>query len=90
MPPEKDYFTINLGDMFQLWSNGKFKSTLHRVVTTRNVHRYSTPFFVHPSHDTVVRAPQYHPSALKFSIISRRCFHGRCHSCQRPHIHLVT
>ena len=43
------------GDMFQLWSNGRFKSTLHRVVTTRPCHRYSTPFFVHPSHDTVVR-----------------------------------
>jgi len=40
----------------QLWSNGRFKSTLHRVVTTRNVHRYSTPFFVHPSHDTMVRS----------------------------------
>jgi isopenicillin N synthase-like dioxygenase len=54
VPVKKECFVVNLGDMFQLWSNGRFKSTLHRVVTTRNVHRYSTPFFVHPSHDTMV------------------------------------
>eukprot|EP00208_Stichococcus_sp_RCC1054_P002099 CAMPEP_0206147390 /NCGR_PEP_ID=MMETSP1473-20131121/33304_1 /ASSEMBLY_ACC=CAM_ASM_001109 /TAXON_ID=1461547 /ORGANISM="Stichococcus sp, Strain RCC1054" /LENGTH=132 /DNA_ID=CAMNT_0053544299 /DNA_START=27 /DNA_END=422 /DNA_ORIENTATION=- len=62
VPPKKEYFTINLGDMFQLWSNGRFKSTLHRVVTTRNVHRYSTPFFVTPSHDTIVECL---PTCLK-------------------------
>lgn len=54
VPIRRDCFVVNLGDMFQLWSNGKFRSTLHRVVTTKPTHRYSTPFFVHPSHDTIV------------------------------------
>lgn len=62
VPVKRECFVCNLGDEFQLWSNGRFKSTLHRVVTVRPVHRYSTPFFVHPRLDTVVECL---PTCLK-------------------------
>merc|ERR1711881_110638 len=47
---------MNVGDMLEIWSGGRFKSTKHRVVinnsTTRN--RFSIPFFIHPDHDVTV------------------------------------
>eukprot|EP01023_Acetabularia_acetabulum_P002706 TRINITY_DN1112_c0_g1_i1.p1 TRINITY_DN1112_c0_g1~~TRINITY_DN1112_c0_g1_i1.p1 ORF type:complete len:379 (-),score=45.44 TRINITY_DN1112_c0_g1_i1:465-1457(-) len=45
---------INLGDMLERWTNGKYKSTLHRVVKKINQERYSTAFFFEPNFDTIV------------------------------------
>lgn len=43
---------VNVGDMLQMASNGRFKSTTHRVVNPMDSGsqgaRYSIPFFVHP------------------------------------------
>ncbi len=36
------------------WTNGLFKSTLHRVITDGRCHRYSLPFFFEPNFDTCV------------------------------------
>ncbi len=36
------------------WTNGRFKSTLHRVVVDGSADRYSIPFFFEPNFDTVV------------------------------------
>ncbi|CAN8277941.1 unnamed protein product [Cochlearia groenlandica] len=44
---------VNFGDMMERWSNGLFKSTLHRVLLNGQ-DRYSIPFFVHPSHDCII------------------------------------
>ncbi|KAL6274600.1 hypothetical protein ACE6H2_025292 [Prunus campanulata] len=53
VPPIKGAFIVNLGDMLERWSNGIFKSTLHRVVG--NGHdRYSMAYFIEPSHDCLV------------------------------------
>ncbi|KAK9915583.1 hypothetical protein WJX75_001145 [Coccomyxa subellipsoidea] len=54
VPPRKGAFIINLGDMLERWTNGLFKSTLHRVVTDGSRHRYSIPFFFEPDFDTCV------------------------------------
>jgi len=54
VPPMKNAFIVNLGDMFELWTNGKFKSTLHRVVNHAGKERYSIPFFFEPNFDCYV------------------------------------
>ncbi|XP_022016874.1 2-oxoglutarate-Fe(II) type oxidoreductase hxnY isoform X1 [Helianthus annuus] len=51
--PLKGAFVVNLGDMLERWSNGIFRSTLHRVLGNGQK-RYSIPYFVEPSHDCVV------------------------------------
>ncbi|CAA6660977.1 unnamed protein product [Spirodela intermedia] len=51
--PLKGGFLVNLGDMLERWSNGIFRSTLHRVLMGTE-ERYSVAFFVEPSHECVV------------------------------------
>jgi isopenicillin N synthase-like dioxygenase len=49
----------NIGDMMQLITNGKLKSTPHRVIkykTDELKSRYSIPFFMHPSPDTILKS----------------------------------
>jgi isopenicillin N synthase-like dioxygenase len=44
-PPVLGAYTVNLGNMMMWWSNGRFKSTLHRVRNTSRQERFSVPFF---------------------------------------------
>ena len=48
----KDHIVVNVGDMMQRLTNGKLKSTTHRVVNPDEDNisksRYSVPFFLHP------------------------------------------
>lgn len=42
---------VNVGDQMELWTNGLFKSTKHRVTFLpehNHLDRYSMPYFVHP------------------------------------------
>ena len=52
--PINDALVINIVDMIQVWSNGKYKAAMHRVVAMENVDRYSIPFFLNPSYETIV------------------------------------
>ena len=54
VPPMPDSFVINIGDMMQVWSNGRFSSTSHRVINRSGRDRYSIPMFVQPDYDTVI------------------------------------
>jgi len=51
---------VNVGDLLDHWTNGLFKSTMHRVVLPRGGKddRYSIAYFCHPADDTeLVRIP---------------------------------
>lgn len=53
VPHEDNSIVVNIGDMLQLASGGKYKSTTHRVVNMEG-DRISMPLFVHPHGDTVL------------------------------------
>ncbi|KAI0632094.1 Clavaminate synthase-like protein [Trametes polyzona] len=44
----------NVGEMWEVWSNGLYKSTLHRVVHRGTNYRVSIPFFFEPNFDARV------------------------------------
>lgn len=48
-------YVVNVGDMAELWSCGRFVATPHRVRHTGTRGRLSAPFFFDPSFDCIVR-----------------------------------
>jgi len=54
VPPKRGVFIVNLGDMLERWTNGLFRSTIHRVISCGEKERYSIPFFYEPNFDTLV------------------------------------
>jgi isopenicillin N synthase-like dioxygenase len=54
VPPIDGPFVINIANLLQRWTNGRFSSTEHRVINRYGKDRYSIAFFVYPSHATVV------------------------------------
>jgi isopenicillin N synthase-like dioxygenase len=60
IPHEENAITVNIGDMLQLASKGKYKSTIHRVINPdkSNTDRISMPLFVHPVSSTLL-APDF-------------------------------
>jgi len=56
---DKNDIVCNIGDMLQLVTEGKLKSTPHRVVKYKDEEaksRYSIPFFLHPSPDIMLKS----------------------------------
>jgi isopenicillin N synthase-like dioxygenase len=54
-PPRPGTFVVNVGEMLELVSSGRFPATLHRVINRSGVERYSVPFFISPDFDTVLQ-----------------------------------
>ncbi|KAJ6933342.1 hypothetical protein NC651_008676 [Populus alba x Populus x berolinensis] len=55
--PREDALVVNIGDLMHAWSNGRLRSSEHRVVLKRNVHRFSLAFFWCFEDEKVVFAP---------------------------------
>lgn len=54
VPPRPGCFVVNIGNMMECWSGGRFRSTMHRVHPPSGVERYSIAYFASPSYDTLV------------------------------------
>lgn len=52
-PVVKGAFAMNIGDLLEAWTNGRFVATAHRVVTDGS-ERFSMPFFVSTDYNTVI------------------------------------
>lgn len=55
--PREDALVVNIGDLMHAWSNGKLRSSEHRVVLKRNVRRFSLAFFWCFEDEKVIFAP---------------------------------
>ncbi|NMM88794.1 2OG-Fe(II) oxygenase [Rhodococcus sp. SRB_17] len=53
VPPLPDTFVVNVGDMLEVWTNGEFIATSHRVRKVQE-ERYSFPLFFNVDYHTVV------------------------------------
>jgi isopenicillin N synthase-like dioxygenase len=53
-PPVEGTFVMNIGDMLEIWTNGIFRSNVHRVVNNGR-ERFSMPFFMAANYDAVIR-----------------------------------
>jgi isopenicillin N synthase-like dioxygenase len=53
VPSEPDVFVVNLGDMLERMTEGRYRSTPHRVRNTGLAERLSFPCFIDPSWDAV-------------------------------------
>jgi isopenicillin N synthase-like dioxygenase len=65
VPPVPGTFVVNIGDMLELWTNGAYVATSHRVRKVAE-ERYSFPLFFNVDYHTVVKPlPQFASRAGK-------------------------
>ena len=54
-PPVRGTFVLNLGNAMQIWTNGEFSATPHRVINRSGNDRYSIPFFAFARWDAPIK-----------------------------------
>lgn len=45
VPPQRDAYVVNIGDMLSMWTKGEYKSSMHRVLNLGGNDRYSIVYF---------------------------------------------
>lgn len=55
--PCEETLVVNIGDLMQAWSNGKLRSSEHRVMLKQCMNRFSLAFFWCFEDDKVIDAP---------------------------------
>ena len=68
--PEDHTFIINIGDIVEAWSNGRYRGAVHRVrAVPDGVSRLSMPFFYMPKPDAIISSivSQERPRYRQFS-----------------------
>ncbi|KAG8862389.1 hypothetical protein FRB96_001457 [Tulasnella sp. 330] len=53
--PIPDCIVCNVGEMWEIWTRGIYKSTLHRVIHRGSNYRVSLPFFFEPNFDALIK-----------------------------------
>ncbi|TFK52566.1 Clavaminate synthase-like protein [Heliocybe sulcata] len=53
--PVDGCLVVNVGEMWERWTNGLYTSTLHRVIHRGTNYRVSIPFFFEPNFDAIVQ-----------------------------------
>ena len=62
VPPTPGAFVVNIGDLYEVWTNGRWRATVHRVMkpppgsAAASAPRLSIPFFTGPRNDAVIEA----------------------------------
>ncbi|XP_076802038.1 uncharacterized protein LOC143446332 isoform X1 [Clavelina lepadiformis] len=84
--PIDDTVLINIGDLFELWTQSKLKSTKHRVLIPedelrRGIPRRSLAYFVHPDDEVLIDSQiEYkHSTSNEKSEAVKGC--TSCHAC---------
>ncbi|KAI3817052.1 hypothetical protein L1987_10839 [Smallanthus sonchifolius] len=52
--PNPDALVVNIGDLFQAWSNDVYKSVEHKVMVNQEVERHSIAYFLCPSYESFI------------------------------------
>ncbi|KAF8407736.1 hypothetical protein HHK36_006871 [Tetracentron sinense] len=58
--PVPGAFLCNIGDMLNIWSNGMYTATTHRVINSSSKYRVSIPFFYEPNFQAIVEPLEFY------------------------------
>lgn len=83
VPAEEGVFIVNIGDMLDKLTEGRYRSNPHRVLNASGRQRLSFPFFMDPSWDAEVTplplagSPPADDKDKRWDASSVRAWHGK-------------